>query len=127
MISGNRTDRRWPSIDLLELKAKSSASSWNKLLSDALIREDIMLLQKLLYGIQAGMSDAAKNKHNTRDIVDLFIRLQRSIENTAKKIYRKRFPNPCDDPFLAGKFLDRREAKRKRDAEFERFIRGASF
>ena len=93
---------------------------WNGWLTDCLRKRDLPELRKILYGIEAGMADLAKQKLNTQDMILFFIRLQRSIYITMKRVVRERNPNPCDDPIDAMDNPDRLEAKRERDQQFER-------
>lgn len=128
------TGKRWASVDVIKLYSRWSHEEWNAVLTSAHRMHDIGFLTKLLYGIQAGMSDAArtskipKESEEWKKISDWFIRAQRSIENAAKSIFREKYPNPLDDPLadkaFAFQFLD---VKRKRDNAFDAFIRRASF
>lgn len=120
--------REWPAINLLDLYAYADSGKWNQFLSRCLKHEDVESLKKALYGIQAGMDDLVKKKLNSDKMNLWFIRLQRSIEQTAKQIFRKKYPNPCDNPKSStadfNKYL---AAKRARDTAFERFLRDASY
>jgi hypothetical protein len=74
------------------------------------------------------MDDVAKAKLNDEKIILWFIRLNRSLENTAKKIIRIKHPMPHDNPLLAKDFSkDKLETKRKRDAELQLFFRNSSY
>lgn len=77
-------------------------------------------LGKVMYGLQAGMTELAKAKLNTPKIDEWFCRLTKSIEITARKIDRKLNPNPLDDSRNAGKFGQNTLAeKRKRDSDLQ--------
>lgn len=119
--------RKYPTIDIVALYAKGDTKGWNALLTKAYKRHDVEGLKKLLYGIQAGMADADDTSDNK--IREWFLRIQRSIENTAKKIYREKYPNPLDNPLNKdiAEFQRAIEVKRKRDNAFESFLREASF
>ena len=52
--------RKWPSIDILSLYSKSETAAWNQFLYQALKKQDVEILKKTLYGVQAGMADAVK-------------------------------------------------------------------
>ena len=119
--------RKWPSVDIINLYTNSNSSHWNMFLNNCLKHRDVVSLKKTLYGIQAGMADAQKKGMGSDKINMFFIRLQRSIEVTAKKIYRLKYPNPLDAPGNIGKYSSHLGAKRKRDHEFELFLRESSF
>ncbi len=74
------------------------------------------------------MDDLAKQNLNTEEMCVWFIRLNRSIEITAKKILRRKYPLPQDDP------LNKDDAtlvtlaqKRKRDQELSAFMRNSNY
>ena len=120
---------RYDVIDILKLMAVNKDSErWNNVLSDCFDTQDINRLSRLRYGIQAGMARAAKNNLNTEDVNNFFIRLNRSIENTAKAIVRKRHPMPSDNPLIAkDQSSAALEAKRKRDKELAAFFKRSSY
>lgn len=119
--------RRWPAIDLMKLYTQSDHKKWNTILTRCHKSHDVLYLQKTLYGIQAGMDDLAKQKLNDEKINLFFIRLQRSIYNTAKKIFREKYPHPLDDPMNKDLYGKELENKRSRDREFEKFIINSSY
>lgn len=141
--------RKWPNISILRIKEKLSPANWNSFLNRCYRLQDIESLKKALYGIQADMSDLAKQGINSNDITTLFLRMQRSLTETARMILKKKHPSPLDN---AGNNLDtkkrlaikqggnlseiekakrdfekNKQAKRMRDAEFEQFIKDSSF
>lgn len=122
---------KYPAIDLLDLYAKSNTDEWNAWLSLCLKTHNIQELKRVRYGIQVGMSNLAKQKLNDEKISVFFIRLNRSIEHTAKHILRILQPNPLDNPRSDFKTNDQfaraLDMKRKRDDEFERFLRESSY
>lgn len=130
-----KSGRKWGAIDLLNLYTKSNEKLWMKVMHNCYKSRDITRLQKLLYGIQLGMDNLVKNKMDSPKIQTFFIWLQRVLEKTAKAIYRELYPSPLDNPAAAGqlKKFDQVEyqkwikIKRKRDEEFEKWRRGASF
>ena len=101
-------------IDLLNLYAKTNHTEWNNFLSKCLRNQDLHSLEKVFYGIQLGMNDLAKNKLNTEKINIWFIRLQRSIELTMKRIIKNKQPSPLDNPHNAKQWAHKIEEKRKR-------------
>ena len=119
--------RKWPAIDLLDLSSKSDHKNWNALLKRAFQKNDILWLTKTRYGLQAGMADLVGKKLNTPKMIEFFIRLQRSLENTVRDIQRKQEPNPCDNPLLAGKNLEFHAEKKQRDHSLELFFKKSSY
>lgn len=120
--------RKFEAINLMALYAKGSANGWNEFLNECRVNRDINRLAKVKYQIQAGMDDLAKGKLNTDEIDVWFIRLCKSIEDTAKKIIRERNPLPGDNPLTskeaAAKHLG---VKRARDFELAKFLRDSSY
>ena len=124
-------NRKWPTIDIYKLFLESDTGKWNAFLTACYQKGDLLTLQKTLYGIQAGMTDMDSNVKSQK-ITDFFIRIQRSIEITAKKIIRARTPSPLDNinqSKLASLENTKHhlQVKRLRDQQFEQFIRDISF
>jgi hypothetical protein len=142
--------RKWPNISILKIKEKLSIGNWNSFLNTCYKYQDIESLKKALYGIQADMSDLVKIGANSTDIVNLFLRLQTSLINTARKVLKIKYPSPLDnagndmavEERLAQKnnrnslskiekakldFSRHSAIKKKRDQEFELFIKESSF
>jgi len=120
------TNRKHEKIDLYKMYlAKDGHYIWNLWLTERLDRLDIKGLQSVLYGINVGMDDLVKQKLNHKKIIIWYIRLQRSIEDTMKSILRIKYPNPNDNP--GNKDPKWVAVKRKRDGEFELFLRGSRF
>jgi len=115
-------------IDLIKLMAQGNTVKWNSFLTSCLITQNIDRLGRTRRELQMGMNNAVKKRLNSQKVIDLFIRLQRSIEITVKKIVKAKHPNPHDDSLNktmhSEKFL---EMKRKRDAEIEAFYRKSSY
>lgn len=112
----------------MKLKALGSANGWNEFLDDCVLKLDIERLAKVRYQIAAGMDDLAKKKMNTEEMNLFFIRLNRSLENTARQIVRKRVPLPQDDPLEAKNWSNKYlEAKRKRDQELTAFLKRSAY
>lgn len=115
-------------IDLLILHRDMNTGKWNNFLSKCKDHENVEALKKVLVGIQMGMDHLAKNKMNTPEICVWYSRLHRSLEITAKKIFRKKYPMPGDNAldkeYKNPKWL---EAKRQRDQAFREFMTKASW
>jgi hypothetical protein len=119
--------RKWESIDLLKLMLNWDANQWNAWLTKCDKSDNVIELQKVRYGIQAGMDSLTKQKMNTDTVIVTYLRMLKSIENTAKKIYRRRYPNPCDQPRLAKEYSEFLEDKRKRDQQLESYFKKSGF
>ena len=119
--------RQNDAIDIVKLYAEGDTKTWNIFLTNSLKKHDLAGLARTRNRLQRGMVLAAKQKLNTEPIQLWFIRLQRSIEMTMKKIVREKYPNPCDNPLTAKEHLEFREAKRRRDEELERYLRKTSY
>ena len=115
-------------IDLLKLHEQSDHAKWNAFLNQCQKYDNVEALKKVLVGIQMGMDSLAKQKMNTPDLCTWYARLHRSLEVTAKKIFKKKYPMPGDNP-LDQQFKTQRwlEAKRKRDEDFRAFLRRESY
>lgn len=120
--------RKFEAIDLAKLYALGSANGWNEILNDRAARQDIAGLAKLRYQIAAGMDDLAKKNLNTEEMILWFIRLNRSIENTARKVLREKYPLPEDNPLdLANRTAATGDMKKKRDDELARFLKRSAY
>lgn len=120
--------RKFDAIDLVKLHALGSANGWNQILTDHYDKRDINGLAVLRYRIAAGMDDLAKKKMNTDEMNVWFIRLNRSIENTAKKIIRELYPTPEDNPLLVSEHSAKTyDQKKKRDHELALFLKRSAY
>lgn len=142
-------NRKWPNVSIIGIKDKLSISNWNSFLTKCYRENDVLSLKKILYGIQADMSDLQKTGVADSEIVNLFLRLQTSIEKTARRLFRKIYPSPLDDPRNNARtnkrllikngsdttsierakadFYKSEVAKKKRDHEFEKFLTDSRF
>jgi len=115
--------RKHQAIDLLDLYANHTNLEWNRFLSLCLNASDVTKLMTTRYSLQAGMTDVSNKKLNSDKVISFYIRLQRSIEITIDKIYRKKDPNPCDNPKIANEHLDKRQKKRDRDNKIRQLLK----
>ena len=119
---------------------------WRGKLCKAARAKDIEFLVALQYGVQADMTDLAKKKENTPEIVDGFNRITGSISRTIREV-AKRDNKPMPDvrtfEKLAKKMGWRTDSaeslemkarfkkwykdKKEKDAAIERFIKDKSF
>lgn len=79
-------------IDLIELRYQSGTNEWNRFLAVCLAKHDMTALGDVYRRTNIGMTDLAKHKLNTDDIVRWYLRLQKSIENTALLILKQKHP-----------------------------------
>jgi hypothetical protein len=119
---------KYEAVDIIKLHNKSSHDLWNRWLTYSFESQDVEGLKKIRYGLARGMDNAVKEKLNTEEIVNLFIRLNRSIEITLKRILKEKYPSPNDNPLTADKYdLANLSIKRLRDQEFDKFLKESSF
>jgi hypothetical protein len=127
----SRTTRKYNSIDIMKLWTLGSANGWNKKLEQLAMSNSINECARIRYQLQAGMDDLVKQKLNTEEMNIFYLRLMKSIENTARTIVRRLHPLPHDIPQLHGdtilKPAKALEIKRKRDSEMEKFFNQSSF
>jgi len=121
--------RKVESVDLMKLYSQGSSNGWNDFLNACYKSQNINALGKMRYAVQAGMDDLAKKKLNTDDINIWFCRLIKSIEITAKRIIKTKFPLPGDNPLIAknSEYIDQRKIKQKRDQELAKFMHESSY
>jgi len=114
---------RSEAIDILKLYAGGSHSEWNAFLSRALDSDDVPGLTDVLRRLQMGMDDLVRQKLNTERVNVLFLRLQRSVENTLRDIHRKKYANPLYTSSDKALHRDHLEDKRRKQRELETFLR----
>lgn len=117
--------RKWEPIDLMKLYTLANSQAWNMMLTQCYHNLDFNRLAKVRYQICAGMTDLAKQGLNTNEINIWFARLHRSIDITARRMSKKKWPMPGDNP-LGKSSPSALEAKRKRDAELAKFMHESS-
>jgi len=131
MVSG----RKWHRIDIMALYTKCRQQEWNNFLTACVAREDILILEKTYYGIQAGMDQLVKERLNSEKIINWYLRLGKSIEITVKRIYRSKYPSVLDDPIAAqglktlgsNEYFKQLKIKRDRDQAYEKWLRRVAF
>lgn len=125
--------RKYPTLDLMRLVTDWDIPQWNAFLDKCVVTQDLEKLKATLYGLQAGMAMLAKKKLNTDHIDGVFLRMTRSIEITAKQIFRMKYPSIIDAGKVPGfdpKNHDIKKEliyKRKRDIEFQAFLKQSRF
>lgn len=123
----SRITKKYDEFDLLKLYASGSSRGWNQYLNDCYSSENINSLASMRYALQAGMDKLVKQKLNDEKMVLFYLRLMKSVEDTAKKIIRKKHPLPTDNPLIAKENLHTLAIKRRRDQELELFFNNSSF
>ncbi len=118
---------QYEKIDLMKLFSDNNHAQWNMFLTNCYNNRDVSRLIRVMRGLQMGMDDMSKKKLNVPKMNLFFVRLQTSIEKTLKKIYKEVYPEICDDPLKAKDNLHKIGQKRKRDADFEAFLRRHSY
>lgn len=119
--------RKHPTIDILKFYAACDNKVWNKFLYRCVLKKDIRKLTQMQYGFQAGMKDLTDKKLNSDKIVNFFIRIQRSIENTMKEIWRQENDNPLYSPGNSDLRSEYIVDKREKDHNFELFLKDSRF
>jgi hypothetical protein len=97
------------------------------MLDTLVANNDINKIAEIRYSLQAGMDDLVKKKLDDEKIVMWFIRLNRSLENTARIILKKLRPNPHDIAKSGNHSAESFEQKRARDQELREFLRKTAF
>jgi hypothetical protein len=76
----------------------SNYKEWNKFLRQCYLANDIDQLLRIRRMAQVNMNELVKKKLADDKINNFFIRINRSIENTVKDIFKNKYPNPLDNP-----------------------------
>ena len=101
------------------------------MLTELLLNEDLSAAMDIMRRLQIGMDNAAKSKLNTDQLCNWYLRIQASLENTMKQIYRKKHPNPLynslNNKKLCTDFDMHLSDKRSIDQEFHRQLKKHSF
>jgi hypothetical protein len=123
----SRATRKYDEFDLLKLYSSGSFRGWNEYLNTCFLNNNINSLASMRYALQAGVDKLARQKLNDDKMSVFYLRLMKSVEDTAKKIIRKTHPLPTDNPLIAKNNLDTLAIKRRRDAELELFFKNSSY
>jgi hypothetical protein len=126
--------RKFETLDVVKLYSTLSVDVWRSVLTKCVNNNDINRLMSIRYGLQAGMSDAAKMGMNSDKLVFWVLKRIRNIETCAKEIIKKKHPMPGDvviSKTHKGKrkdyAMDAVTAKRTRDRELQVFLQRSSF
>lgn len=119
--------RKPDAIDIVKLYADGDFKEWNFFLTNCFRKRDLEKLATTRRRLQVGMSIAAKKKLNSEKVILLFIRLQKSIEDTMRKIIRAKDPNPCDDPMKAIHHVEHKGNKKRRDGQLENYLKKTGY
>lgn len=123
----NQGRRKYPAIDVMKLYTEGDTEKWNLFLALCEKHRDLNKIVATLYGVQAGMDQVATQNLNDEKMNIWFCRLTHSLEITAKRIYRMKYPNPCDNPLEAKDWMHWKDEKKKRDEEFTKLLTKARF
>ncbi len=121
--------RQVEAIDLYKLYAKGSNNGWNEFLTECHLKHDVHRMARMRYALQAGMDDLVKKKLNSDEIDKWFFRLQKSLENTMKRILKEKYPTPLDNVHNVKEYGAKKwkDVKKLRDEEFEAFLRKTGY
>lgn len=98
-----------------------SHEKWNHWLTSCYDTNNLQQLIDVRYRLQVGMDDLVKKKMSSQKIAEMYVRWLGSIDRTARKLIKKKYPIPKDGG------LKTLEMKRKRDIEFEDYLRKTSY
>lgn len=110
-------------IDVLRFYTEVDYKRWNEFLLNCYRKADVNKLLTMRNAFQQGMNDVVKQKLESEKLSIFFIRIQRSIENTLKQIYRDKNPNPLYDPLNKDVHQRFAEDKKRKQKELEELIR----
>lgn len=122
--------RKYPALDFVRLISEWGDNQWHQALVNAIVNHDLEKLKATLYGLQAGMDMAVKQKLVTEDMCRIFAEMTRQIEVAAKKIFKEKYPCLFDIPCLCPANMDILQNalnKKTRDLEFQAFMKEARF
>lgn len=105
-------------------KRLKAHTKWNNWLKRCLKNQDLNELIKVRYGLQVGMDDLYKSGLSTPAIAEMFVRWQKSIDNTARQIIKRKHKITRA---IATDYFKALEEKRRIDVAFECFLRDSSF
>lgn len=115
-------------IDLLRLITEGNSTKWNNYLALCKKHHNYEDLAKTYRGLQEGMNKMVKDKLISERISIIYLRLQKSLEDTAREIFRKKYKSPVygnKDSKLMSVAL--RDQKKQYDLEFEKWLKKARF
>ena len=122
--------RKYPSLDVLQMKATLTVEHWQFCLRQAVKNNSVEKLMAWRYGLQAGLAEAV-NRGIRSDELDLWVLKRiKNVEQAIKYVVRKRNPNICDKDPRANPYdyiKKAKEAKRRRDKELEQFLLKSNF
>jgi hypothetical protein len=123
--------RKYDAIDVVKLRATLTLEHWRGVLLTATKKQNTEKLIAWRYGLQAGMSEAAKLGLNDEQLCVWVLKRCKDLEKCMRFILKKRHKNPMDDAKAKqdpnGYVRLALEAKRKRDREFEAFLQRSSY
>lgn len=115
--------RKWPDIDLFKFAVEMYPDRFKKYLLKCEEDQNITSLVSTYYGLQKGMQKCVRDKINTPMIVKIFINSQRGCERVLRRIYMNKYREYYKDPLIAEGVREAVLKKRKKDGEFEKWLR----
>jgi len=125
--------RKYETLQVVKMYSTLTMEHWKSCLEKAAYSGNVEKLVAWRYGMQAGLSDAVKSGLSSPEIDLWVIKRCRDCEKAMKYILRKKYPNPLDVVSKTHKgerkdyVMDWHATKKKRDQEFEMFLRKSAF
>lgn len=123
--------RKYPAIDLMKLYTLGDHQTWLKFLQGCVMSENVNELVKTRYGLQVGYDDLVKKKMDSEKMAIQFAKWIGALDKAMRMILKKRYPLPHDNfnKIKNGEFNTDKWArmKKKRDQEFEEYLKKSSF
>lgn len=122
--------RKFERLDVMRMFSTLTLEHWKDILVSAVRDGRVEKLVSWRYGLQSGLADANAKGVITSQKVDLWvIKRCKDLEKAMRMILKKKYPSPMDNPkydrlSYAHKVID---VKRRRDREFEDFLRKSGF
>lgn len=127
----NQGKRKYPALDVVKMYSTLTLEHWKSVLTRAVKTNNSEKLIAYRYGLQAGLADAVSKGLGNEKLDFWVIKRCRDVEKCMKYVLRKRHPNPFDNinpnKDRIGYVAKAIEAKKKRDYEFEMFLKKSNF
>jgi hypothetical protein len=125
----NQGYRKHPALDVVKMMATLTREHWFQLLTDAAHSGNVDKLVAWRYGMQAGLSDAVHMGLSSEKLDIWVIKRCRNLEKCMRFILKHQYPNPMDRPgnHPLAYIKKAKDAKKKRDRNYEDFLLKSSF
>ena len=114
--------RKHKTVDIIKLYAKCDAERWNQYLTKMAAQGNINELTRMLYGVQAGISDVTEKGLNSEEITVFYCRIIGSLKRTITQIAKCGRANTL----VSGK-IERSKEDRRLDKEIANDFRKLCF